>query len=604
MDCENSDQKSCPHSGCTENEVDAHDRLRRLDEIISLSSGLAYQFVLHRDGRMTVPYASQGMYDLFEVTPEELCHDATKLLAFVHPRDLGELLSSIHASAIELALWQKEFRVVTAGGRESWLYAMSVPEKGKHDEIIWNGIIIDATHLVDKYKQLLAINTVNSQAEIDKNHFIDDVAHELRTPMSILSSSNEIIHRYTNKLSSDEVAVQHENIKCATERLSELIDSIFKYCQSCSNESQNESGSSDFIEICKEVSADIVKSYQDKCRFVFDVNGDFKDVSVDAELLRKILKNILSNAFRFTKTGGDVSFLVTREKSKLLLEIKDSGIGIPQEDLDRILKPFQVGSNATGLHGLGLGLSIAHTSLIQMGGTLFFCSRVDTGTTARIEIPFVSMENSRISNSMYSILIVEDDPSLLANIEVILEMEGYTVMTAGNGVSGLAVVRDQRPDLILCDILMPEMDGHAFFEAIKAIPENEDTPFIFISALSDHANMRKGLLAGADDYLVKPFTTDELLATVSTQMRKFQATHQPKGGLDVSPEKILVLRQISKREREILILVGKGVTSKVIAEQLFISPRTVDVHRYRLMKKLGVTNAVQLAKWAEIAAKS
>ncbi len=256
-----------------------------------------------------------------------------------------------------------------------------------------------------------------------------------------------------------------------------------------------------------------------------------------------------------------------------------------------------------GLHGLGLGLSIAQTSLIQMGGTLFFCSRIGKGTTARIEIPFISQEDRKISNSMYSILIVEDDPSLMTNMEVILGMEGYAVLTARDGVSGLAVVREQRPDLILCDILMPGMDGHVFFEAIKTLPENAHTAFIFISALSDHSHLRRGILAGADDYLVKPFSTNELLATVSSQVRKIETLYPQKANLDVSPEDISLLRQISKREREILFLVGRGVTSKAIADQLFISPRTVDVHRYRLMKKLGVTNAVQLAKWAEIATK-
>lgn len=580
-----------------------HQRLKQLDEIVSLSPGLAYRFILYADGSMALPYASQGVHDLFQITPAEACSDATKLFAAIHPDDRDEVIASIHASAAGLTLWQKEFRVVTADEKPYRLYARSTLEKGQQGETIWNGFIIDVTDLVEKYQTSLAVNAANQSADVARSQLIYALVNELRPPLSLLSSSNEILNRYKNNLSSEKISIQHDHIQLATNQLSELIDSIFSYCQLSHRESIHAPTSVDVISLCQEISSKIQELHKGKCQFSFNIQGDCRDVMIDAALFRRILKNILSNAFRFTHAGGAVSLLVTREKNKLLLEVIDSGIGILQEDQQRVLQPFQVGSNALGLNGLGLGLSIAQASLSHIGGTLFLTSTVGRGTTARMEIPFVTRENREISNSMYSILIVEDDPLLTTNMEVILEMEGYVVHKAGDGISGLAMVHEQRPNLILCDILMPGMDGHAFFEAIKTLPESADTAFIFISALSDHSHMRRGMLAGVDDYLVKPFSTDELLATVSTQVRKLKSLNQQKALFDVSPEKVTLLQQISKREREILLLVGRGVTSKNIADQLCISPRTVDVHRYRLMKKLDVTNAVQLAKWAEIAEK-
>src|SRR6185369_1307924 len=98
---------------------------------------------------------------------------------------------------------------------------------------------------------------------------------------------------------------------------------------------------------------------------------------------------------------------------------------------------------------------------------------------------------------MYSILIIEDDPSICCNMELILRMEGFDVRTAGDGQSGIAAVREKRPDLILCDIMMPEMDGHVLLETLKNDRDRADIPFIFVTALGERADVRRGMAAGA-----------------------------------------------------------------------------------------------------------
>jgi DNA-binding NarL/FixJ family response regulator len=203
---------------------------------------------------------------------------------------------------------------------------------------------------------------------------------------------------------------------------------------------------------------------------------------------------------------------------------------------------------------------------------------------------------------MYSILIIEDDPLLNRNMELILQMEGFDVRTAHDGLSGLAQTRDQRPDIILCDIKMPGMDGNTLLETIKGDPDFVDIVFIFITALSDQAHMRSGMLAGADYYLAKPFSIEDLLAVITGRLRKLEILRERSMDAEAA-EKQRRLQHISRREREILLLIGQGNTSKSIAGKLFISPKTVDVHRGQLMKKLGASNAVMLAPWAAIAEK-
>ncbi len=200
-----------------------------------------------------------------------------------------------------------------------------------------------------------------------------------------------------------------------------------------------------------------------------------------------------------------------------------------------------------------------------------------------------------------TILIVEDDQDLSGNIALILRMEGFHVIVAANGKQGLEVIQKLRPDLILCDILMPEVDGFAFHQKVKEDEQFSGVPFIFISALNDHQHMRRGMQAGADDYLCKPFSAEELVAAVTTRLQRFALLFRANEKIVLTREQIESLKNVSQRELQILAMVAEGATTKDIAIRLCISPKTVEVHRSRLMKKLNASNAVMLVHWAQLA---
>jgi DNA-binding NarL/FixJ family response regulator len=201
---------------------------------------------------------------------------------------------------------------------------------------------------------------------------------------------------------------------------------------------------------------------------------------------------------------------------------------------------------------------------------------------------------------MHSILIIEDDPAYRSMMELILQMEGFDVRTASDGQSGFALLREKRPDLILCDIMMPEMDGHSVLEILKGDDTLLDIPFIFVTALGERQQVRGGMSAGADDYLPKPFSADELLAAVTGRIRRHEVIRSQHAKSAFHEEQTILIHKITKREREILVMVGQGATTKEIAERLKVAPKTVEVHRANLMRKLDVTNAAGLARWAFI----
>jgi len=201
---------------------------------------------------------------------------------------------------------------------------------------------------------------------------------------------------------------------------------------------------------------------------------------------------------------------------------------------------------------------------------------------------------------MNSILIIEDDAPCRNSAALILRKEGFNVQTAENGASGIAMIQEHRPDLILCDIMMPEMDGHSVLELVKRDSNCADIPFIFVTALSDRSNMRNGMSRGADDYLTKPFSSEELVSAVIGRLHRFELIRQRDKTTALRDEFALLTQQITEREQEILILVGQGYTSKEIAKRFNIKVNTVQVHRANLMKKLDVPNAANLARWAVI----
>ncbi|MDD2366483.1 MAG: response regulator transcription factor [Desulfuromonadaceae bacterium] len=202
---------------------------------------------------------------------------------------------------------------------------------------------------------------------------------------------------------------------------------------------------------------------------------------------------------------------------------------------------------------------------------------------------------------MYSILVIEDDLTIIEVMESVLGSEGFAVRTASNGPDGIGMIRDVRPDLILCDIMMPGMDGYSVLETLKLNDEFSDIPFIFVTALDDRTNFRRGMSSGADDYLTKPFLAEELIAAVTGRLHRIEILRLKAERSAFREEHNFLRQHITPRELEVLLLVGQGYTSKQIATRLGIRSNTVQVHRTNVMLKLDTPNAANLARWAVIA---
>jgi DNA-binding NarL/FixJ family response regulator len=186
------------------------------------------------------------------------------------------------------------------------------------------------------------------------------------------------------------------------------------------------------------------------------------------------------------------------------------------------------------------------------------------------------------------ILVIEDEPEMRRNLMTILKMEKYTPLAAENGRTGLDVARSEKPDLILCDIMMPELDGHAVVQALRTDAQLAATPFIFLTAKGEKSDQRNGMDLGADDYLTKPVNKTDLLNAVRSRLRRAEQQGPRTFKPDFSSAEPLVRLGLTPRVAEVLLWVAQGKTNGDIATILTISESTVKKHLIEIFEVLGV----------------
>jgi DNA-binding NarL/FixJ family response regulator len=188
------------------------------------------------------------------------------------------------------------------------------------------------------------------------------------------------------------------------------------------------------------------------------------------------------------------------------------------------------------------------------------------------------------------ILVIDDDAMMRRQITALLVAEGYRTAEARNGREGVALAATEKPDLVLCDITMPEMNGHRVLEAVRADAALAHLPFIFLTGWGEREDQRTGMNLGADDYLVKPVEPADLIAAVQTRLRRHKTAGRPAPLAAATPEALQKALGLTPREAEILSWVVQGKTNPEIGIILGIQLTTVKKHLESTFAKLGVEN--------------
>jgi DNA-binding NarL/FixJ family response regulator len=189
---------------------------------------------------------------------------------------------------------------------------------------------------------------------------------------------------------------------------------------------------------------------------------------------------------------------------------------------------------------------------------------------------------------MKKILIVEDEPEMRRNIATLLRYYDYEPIEAENGRTGVALAQREKPDLVLCDVMMPELDGHGVLQALQQNPDLALIPFIFLTAKGEKDDLRSGMNLGADDYLTKPVANADLVRAIEARLRRSQQQVKREFKPDFSSIEPLLKFGLTARATETLLWLAQGKTNPDIASILGITESTVKKHVQEIFEKLGV----------------
>lgn len=199
---------------------------------------------------------------------------------------------------------------------------------------------------------------------------------------------------------------------------------------------------------------------------------------------------------------------------------------------------------------------------------------------------------------MVRVLLVDDERLLLAMATRAIgtQRPEWIVETASDGLEAMRRLKSKPVDILVTDVQMPGMDGMALLMQVRRDPELARLPLVLISAQDDRSSVRQGMFSGADDYLTKPFTAEELILTLESRLRRLDQGPDPAVPFEALRKQLL--EALTERELEVLSLIGQGLVTKEIAAELGLSPKTVSAHRQNIMEKLDLHNAAALAALA------
>lgn len=374
------------------------------------------------------------------------------------------------------------------------------------------------------------------EASRSKSRFLANMSHELRTPLNAIIGYAEMVAEDAEAIGEAVFVDDLLKIRKAGEHLLALINDVLDISKIEAGAVQLHLESFDVRTAVSGVVATIDPLAREKKNtLTVDYGEDLGTMRADLTKLRQTLLNLLSNACKFTD-GGQVALGVRKVEeegqSMLRFEIRDTGIGIGAEQLGRLFRPFvQADASTTRKYGgTGLGLAISQRFCQMMGGRIEVRSEPGKGSTFTVSLPRTVEEEDPGASSILlpepsnasrrRVLVVDDDPTIRDLLGRSLRKNGFAVDAAENGVRGLKAVRERRPDAIVLDVMMPELDGWGVLTELKADPKTSHIPVVLLTIV-DKSDV--GFALGAVDFLMKPVQIDRLTAVLRRHCRTISA---------------------------------------------------------------------------------
>ena len=371
-----------------------------------------------------------------------------------------------------------------------------------------------------------ALNAENASKM--KSLFLANMSHEIRTPLNAIEGFSRVI---VETDSEEERMKYYQIIESNNQRLSSLINEILDLSRVESGEIVMKKTMTDLNSLCE----NIQQLFKFRCPETLNLEWDKPLMSVamntDANRLTQVFSNLISNALKHTPTGSiNYGFHIINDMREIEFYVKDTGSGIAPEFIDKIFNTY-ASQDAEHQKGFGLGLALCKIIVEKLGGSIRVDSELGKGSTFTFVLPFegtvggldqehttttTNVRTIRVSArsdnmNLKTILVAEDEDSNYELVKIVLQKR-YRLLRAHNGIEAVTINEDEKPDLILMDIRMPEMNGLDATRIIKEI--DHQTPVIALSAYAFDENIREAKAAGCDEFMAKPFKVENLIEMV------------------------------------------------------------------------------------------
>ena len=360
-----------------------------------------------------------------------------------------------------------------------------------------------------------------------RNEFLAMVSHELRTPLTTIKGCTSVALGSASPLDISELLQYFRMIDEQSDHLRDLVNNLLDL-------TRIEVGSLSVI-----LKPMDVKTLVDEARTAFlrrgarntievDLAPDLPLIVADRRRITQVLDNLLSNASKYSSEASTIEVTGSRDEFHVAVSVTDEGIGVSADHLTKLFKKFSrigEGGRERKVAGEGLGLAICKGIVEAHGGRIRAESRgEERGTRITFTIPEAAVVQESTSDApaiassdQVRILAVDDEPQVLWLLRNILSNQGYKSLGTGNPDEMMRLMETEHPHLVLLDLMLPGTSG---FELMARIREVSEVPIIFLSANDQEENVVKALAMGADDYMIKPFSSTELLARVASSLRK------------------------------------------------------------------------------------
>lgn len=491
-------------------------------------------------------------------------------------------------------------------------------------------------------KELTITNKKLKEQDAAKTSFFVNASYELRTPLTVIRLSvDEILQKSSGHVIQGDHPV-FSRIQRQCDKLLRYVNNILDFSSLELNIKEVQMRNFDLKAIITFFVSEMTSMAQSRTlTLAFTDNIEEKAVVLlDFRLFETAFFNVISNAFKYTPAGGEIGINLEKKTGEQAVElsITDTGIGIPGENLKAIFSWYSKvnGNENKKKEGMGIGLAVTRKIIELHGGSIKVTSGIGTGSTFTIILPCTGGKDSVELNyllyplrkellsvltyvpypeqntpdsrldSIQTILIIDDEPDLLGFLNEVLAFE-YTILTANNGVEGITLLKKEKPDLIITDIMMPEMDGYEFVREVRRDNSFHDIPVLFLTAKSGTEEKIKGLSTGVIDYICKPFTIDELRLKIKNIMqfqiaqkdrlkkRIVDALYKKDKSRQIDYTFILQKYIFTPREEEVFYCLARGLSNKEIAITLHVSEATVKRSVSGVYKKMGVTNRLEFS---------